>query len=141
MNRKMFVIFATLLMVLSSFVILPFDSNVNANPGDDDNEDPNIDFEIIYNTTYELSRIISRDDIYPNGVLKKGRAFGTDGEHDAADYLKNQLIINCSFSENDVSKVQLGPIQEAPGSTIQIVEKVLLRWKLDNIINRLSKII
>ena len=57
--------------------------NVRANP--ETPGDTKLDTRFIFNVTQNLSNIIYTS--YSNNELRKGRYFGSKGEHDAADYI------------------------------------------------------
>jgi len=87
MKRNVFVLFVTLLLTLNTLlVIVPQDNIVKA---DTTPPIPEIDTGLIYNVTAYLCDIINSE--YDPDELAKGRAFGTKGEHKAADYLAYKM--------------------------------------------------
>jgi PKD repeat protein len=103
MYKKCIIFIVMLMMTLTSIVIEPDEENVKAytDPG---NKDIGLDYSYIFNITKDLSDIIKK---YPPGMLEKGRAFGTWGEHFAAEYLAtNQMNENLSLygpTDNTIS--------------------------------------
>lgn len=80
MKIKSFVLFVTLLFILNAILmIVPQDKIVKA---DTPPPIPEIDYDYIYNVTEWLSKVINNS--YEEYELAKGRAFGSKGEHDAA---------------------------------------------------------
>ncbi len=85
-NVKMTTILICMLMCLSSVLIIPDDLNVKATTGGGTNgKNVGLDYDYIYNTTEDLSYVIF--DAYDPGEIKKGRCFGTKGEHYAAEQI------------------------------------------------------
>ena len=72
--------------MITTILIIPNDSVEAESQGE--NEDIGLDFDYIYNVTENLSKIIFS---YPPGDLAKGRAFGSEGEHWAANYLVDEM--------------------------------------------------
>ena len=112
MEKKIFVVIMTFLMIFSTFVILPNDLNVKADFGED-NEGIGLDMSFIYSTTVDLSKIIYD---YP-----KGRAFGTDGEFYAANN-----IIKHQMNKMGLYNVTMDPIVEGFNKKLEINEKGLI---------------
>lgn len=86
MNRKISVLIIVTLLCMSSVIIFDDDVDVDATPGGgggEDNGDIGLNFSYIKEITYLLSNVIK--DAYEEGDLRKGRAFGTDGEIYAAE--------------------------------------------------------
>ena len=83
MNKRIFAIFMTLVMIGTIFVIAPSDLQVGASGGGGDNGF-GLDYDYIRSKTENLSQIIF--DVKDHG-LDKGRAFGTEGERAAAGYI------------------------------------------------------
>ena len=82
------VIFVTLLLCLTSVIIVTIDDiNVTAIGGCGDSNP--LDLEFIHSITENLSNVIY--DAYDDGELSKGRAFGSKGEHYAANYIYNTM--------------------------------------------------
>ena len=77
------------MIFFSSIVIICEKNNVKSNPGGDSNG-LSLDINFIINITQNLSSVIF--DAYEEGELQKGRAFGTKGEHYAADYLYDLIV-------------------------------------------------
>jgi PKD repeat protein len=96
MNRKIFVIFVTLVMIVSTFVIAPNDLKVEASGGGSGG-DIGIDFQYIYNITENLSNVIF-DAPLDHGI-RKGRAFGTEGERHAAENIISLEMENLNLHD------------------------------------------
>lgn len=87
MERKLSAIFVTLLMCLTAIVIVPHNNDVKADTGSGGNSE--LDAQFIHRITENLSNVIYN--AYSDGELQKGRAFGSKGEHYAADYIYNEM--------------------------------------------------
>ena len=109
MKNKLYVIFLTLLMCLTVIVIVPEDLEVEAGSGGTGEEDGiGLDYDFMWNVTENLSRVVH--DVYPQGedVIRKGRAFGTDGDRWTANYTRDILE---DLDLENVDKIPIGPIQ------------------------------
>ena len=109
MNKKISVLFVTLLMmILSVIVIFPENLEVEATGGDGggDGEDNGIglDYDYMWDVIYNLSRVVH--DAYDEGDIRKGRAFGTKGEHYTVEYILQPRMENLSLE--NVDKLPLG---------------------------------
>ena len=117
MQRKKKIIFTTLvtIIVLSIYFVtapiykgFPFNRKeiFPSPPGDG-----KLDYEFIKNLTLDLSNIT-----YPEGMMYKGRAFGSWGEHNASEilqrYLKNTSYFNDYF--DDIIVENITNITESP---------------------------
>jgi len=90
-KRKIHVLIVISMMLMTIFVAFPIKKPVKANPSSgEDLIDIDLDLQFIYNVTQNLSTVIY--DAYSDGELEKGRAFGTKGEHYAADYLYDVIV-------------------------------------------------
>lgn len=108
MKKKIFVVIVTLLMCLSAIVIIPNDSKVEATSGGGDNREDNsigLDLEFVWNVTNDLANVVHN---YPDGMIPKGRAFGTWGDIWTANYLKDVMSIDLELE--NVQKLQIGHI-------------------------------
>lgn len=89
------------------------------------NYEREIDFEFIYNLTENLSNIIFTEYNESAGELAKGRAFGTKGEHKAADILyENTTKLGIYTYKEKIENIPNEP-QEIAGK-IEILERGLL---------------
>jgi len=106
--EKLMVLVVVVLLCLSGMVIINKDLNVEATPEGGGGEDGGVglDYTYIYNITEELSNVIS---LYPAGMIPKGRAFGTWGEHYTAD-----KIINKTMNDIGLWNVTLEQIEDMP---------------------------
>lgn len=98
-----------MLVILSSLTTLLVTNNVNAeNPPEQTFEMLPLDY-MWFNILENLSNVIYNPDVYPtNGeYVRKGRAFGSDGDHWTANFIKDEMT-NGSHLEN-VKKLRLGP--------------------------------
>ena len=95
MKRKISVFIIVMILCMSSVVIFNTNIDVKANGGGGEEEgDIGLNFTYIKNITEKLSNVIF--DAYSPGDLRKGRYFGSDGEHYAAiNILKDSM-------ENDI---------------------------------------
>ena len=87
MNRKINVLIVTQLLVFVSFVFIFDDLNVEASSGGDGTSV--LDSDFIYNNTYNLSWAIF--EAYNSTDLRKGRYFGSKGDHYAAESLADEM--------------------------------------------------
>ena len=89
---KIHVLIVILMMLMTTYVAIPIKKPVKANPSSgEDLIDINLDLQFIHNVTQNLSNVVY--DAYDDGELQKSRAFGTKGEHYAAEYFFSPLII------------------------------------------------
>ncbi len=88
MNKQIVAIFLTLLMIGTIFVITPSDLQVGASGGGED-DGFGLDGDYIEEKTKYLSDIVKN--LYEGVELEKGRAFGTIGEHHAANYIADRM--------------------------------------------------
>jgi hypothetical protein len=95
MRKKIIVLIVTLLIYLTTIIIVPNDLVIKANPGDGGGF--GINYQFIYNVTQNLSNVIY--DAYDGSELHKGRAFGSKGEHFAADCIIELFIDIFSMSD------------------------------------------
>jgi len=77
-----------------------------------------IDYDFIKEITENLSEIINNPYIYPDGVLAKGRFFGSDGERNAAQYIAEKMS-NTSLYD---------PTPSSDGSYLEQIEDIY-NWK------------
>lgn len=84
-------IILTVLILLSSFIVVPGFANrdYTFKKTDYDYSYDKLDLQYIYNITENLSNIIFTE--YDEGEIAKGRAFGTKGEHKAAEILYENM--------------------------------------------------
>jgi len=87
MGKEVVVILICMMLVLTAVIIIvPENLKVDATPsGGGEEGEIGLDFQYIKNITEALSRVIFNPAVYEQGELKKGRAFGSDGEHYAAE--------------------------------------------------------
>jgi len=110
MKRKIVVLVVTLLMCLTAIVIVPNDLEVEATPGERSRDDGGIglDLDFMWNVTKKLSNVVHQ---YPDGMIPKGRAWGTWGDnYTAREILKPNMEGACGLS--DVQKLLIGYIDE-----------------------------
>ena len=93
MKNKTIVFFVSIMLVTTTILIIPND-NIEAY-GQGENEEIGLDFGYVYNVTENLSNTIFTS--YGPDELAKGRAFGTKGEHDAAEYLADEMEVNLNL--------------------------------------------
>jgi hypothetical protein len=89
MRNKSLTIVITLVMVLSTFVVIPSDLKIKNVAGDATPPLLSLDTDYILEITEYLSETIF--DAYGGDDFQKGRAFGTAGEHYARDYLFDEM--------------------------------------------------
>ena len=92
--RKIIVLILVILLCMSSVVIFNINVDVNATgEGEGDEGDIGLNFSYIEEITEELSKVIFNPNVYEEGDLKKGRYFGSEGEHYAAfNILQDEMI-------------------------------------------------
>jgi hypothetical protein len=91
--KRMIGIFISVLFLANSLSVITHENTIviaDATP-----PVPKIEESYIYNLTYWLSQVINRS--YGDNELAKGRAFGTKGEHDAAEKLVYEMEYNLSL--------------------------------------------
>jgi len=83
MRRKIIVLGIAMLLIISGMAFVNMDRIVTAYPGDEGDGENLLNTSYAYDITEQLSKIIT--DVYEDGELAKGRAFGSKGEHFAAE--------------------------------------------------------
>jgi len=86
---KLKAVFITILLCTSLIIIQNKISNVVASESDSEN-DFILSTDMICRVTENLSNVIYT--AYDDSELRKGRAFGSKGEHYAADYLYDVIV-------------------------------------------------
>jgi len=92
LTKKIF-IFASILLFLSS-AIIPNTFSESIKPDEEKNYEysyEQLDTDYIYNITKSLSDIVFTEYNESNGEIARGRAFGTKGEHKAAEILSENM--------------------------------------------------
>ena len=116
MKKKISVLIITTLLCISTIVTINNDVNVEAIAGGDDEvgEIIGLDLDFMWNVTKNLSYVVHNPEVYPSGenVIRKGRAFGTEGDRWTADYLN--YTMNDVLKLENAQKIQLGPIFTNP---------------------------
>jgi len=106
MKNKIVGIFVCLMLVTTTIVFVPEKMNVKADPVDE--EDINLDYDFIYDLTYNLSRVVY---IAPlDHGIEKGREFGTKGENYTRINIIEPKMIEI-FGVDNVTTEKLGNIQ------------------------------
>ena len=100
MRKKIVNILVCMLMIMSAFVISN-NPNIKAEIGEGDEETSLFDTDLIREVAEELSEIVNRSYDVDAGEIAKGRAFGTQGELDARDYVKD--IMDDILGEDNVT--------------------------------------
>jgi len=112
MKRQIQTILISILILLSTIVIIPHNVEAIApppiqpnpqHPGQEPYQIDKLDYTYIHSITDWLSRVIL--DSYVGVPLKEGRAYGSVGENDSANYLKNQMdALNLASVKKDQIK-------------------------------------
>ncbi len=113
MKRKIICICVIALVTLGSLSTILVTNKVNAEnpPGQASGMFP---YNYMwFNITKTLADVITNNEIYPKNenIVRKGRAFGSAGDHWAADFLKNRM--NDDLHLENVTKLRLGPIKKS----------------------------
>ena len=128
MKKKVKCIFVCLLLISTAIVIFPDDLDVEATfeeGGQKGGKEEGIglDYDYIWNITEDLSDIVKSTSIYPPGTLAKGRAFGTNGERWAADYIMEDEMIDLGLY--NVTLEQMSNINsEFPFTMLNLTSKL-----------------
>lgn len=85
-----------MLLSISGMQLVFDDVNVIADTGGEEGE--YLDYQLIHSVTENLSNVIKNSYAVENGELAKGRAFGTQGEWDAAKYLNETFNIDLNIT-------------------------------------------
>ena len=104
-KKRIIVIILTLILCSTSTIIIPYKTTVVSAS---ETEGVSLDNDLIRRITENMSNVIY--DAYDDNDLRKGRAFGSKGEHYAADYLYNEMV------NIGLSNVQKDKIEDVPGS-------------------------
>ena len=113
MKQKLFVIFVTLMMCLTTIQIINHnDFEVKAIPGGDGGGEnvTGLDFDFMWNVVEDLSYVVHNPSIYPDGVIHKGRAFGSEGDLWTKNYIYNKM--NNNFNLSNVEELNIEPIDK-----------------------------
>jgi hypothetical protein len=89
MKKKINVLIVTLLICITVILVTPDDWKIKATSGGDGEGDIGLNCSYIYEKTEELSKVI--DEAYFGNDLRKGRVFGSEGEHLAKNLIKNWM--------------------------------------------------
>ena len=109
--KKLTSFFVIFLFLASCLFIVSNDVDVVADYGGDGGGDDGsigLDCWYMWNVTQNLSNVVHLDDIWENGI-RKGRAFGTEGDRWTAEYIKREFE---NMSLENVDKI---PIQNIDG--------------------------
>ena len=106
MKKKIVSILICTLLIAAAVVIIPNEPNVKAVSGGGNEEDIGLDFDFVWNVTMDYADVVHV--AYDKGDIRKGRLFGTKGEHYAANKTEYWMKYNCSL--DDVEKIELGHI-------------------------------
>ena len=107
MNKKtslIILIFIMCLLIIGIFLLWPHEEELI--------EETEFDYNFMWNVTENLSNVVYA--AYENNDIPKGRAFGTKGDNFTAQYIRNCMLSNCGFNNDDVEILQLGPIKSNP---------------------------
>jgi hypothetical protein len=74
------------------------------------NDGIELDYDFMWNVTEELCNVIHNSSVYPSGTLRKGRAFGSDGDRWAADYINRTM--NDDLNLENVGKLKIESIDD-----------------------------
>ncbi len=106
MKNKIYVIIVTLLICLSGIVIIPNNLEVEASGGGGGEDNETLDTDYIWDMVNDIAKVVYR---YPDGLIPKGRAFGSWGANRTVfNILKYEM--NNNLSLGDVHEEQLGHI-------------------------------
>jgi len=129
MKEKLLTIILALAMITSTFIIIPSEIKIENVKGDATPPPFELDTQYIFNIAYNLSDIIHRDDVYGPDDFKKGRAFGTNGEHYAAEYLVREMS---NLSLNPIKdRIQNTEVEEFEKYSIIKAKKLDITDRLD----------
>ena len=110
-----------LLMVGTTVVLVPEEYNVKASGGGGGDEENNVGINMSYveDITTALSEIITDSNIYPEGTLAKGRAFGSAGEHYAAEGILQDEMIALGLYDPCLDPPHLETIKNRSGDALK----------------------
>ena len=111
MSRKIYILILTLVLCLSNIVIVLNESNVEATTGGggqsgEIGEIIGLDLDYMWEVTDNLSNVVRV--AYDTGDIRKGRAFGTEGDRYTADYLEDEMD---DLDLDNVKQLPIGPIE------------------------------
>jgi len=126
MRNKIIVIFIVMLLSISGMQLVFDDVNVIADTGGEEGE--YLDYQLVYDVTEDLSKIVN--DVYDveNGELAKGRAFGSKGEHWAANYLNNTFndILNITAYTERIENIPCPLFKDYSGG-LNLTDKIEIK--------------
>jgi len=74
-----------MLMIISAMTAVIYTNDTGVKASGEGNNEVGLDYDFMWNVTENLSNIINTS--YHGNVIRMGRAFGTNGEHDAATFI------------------------------------------------------
>ena len=74
-----------MLMTISAITTILYSTNIKVIASEEGSNRVGLDYDFMWNVTENLSNIINTS--YHGNVIRMGRAFGTNGEHDAATFI------------------------------------------------------
>ena len=107
---KKIIVFLVFMMLLFSSFILVVDHNYNViagsggGEGEEEDFDIGLDYDYMWIVTENLSSVVHNDSIWGGGI-RKGRAFGTEGDHWTMNYIFDEL--NLTLDLENVDKIYL----------------------------------
>ncbi len=136
MKKKLFVVFVTLLMITSTYILVSIDEfEVKATPGGgggSEEDDIGLDFDWMWDEA--ITTICEAVyDAYIGEEIIRGREFGTIGENYTADKIAGFMDVNCGLE--NATMLQLKPIKECKHrfyTTRMNVTDYLLHIKIDS---------
>ncbi len=114
MRKKLFVLFVTLLMTTSTYILVSNEFEVKATPGGGGGEEDDIGLDFDWMWDDVITTICDAVyKAYPGHKIIRGRELGTIGEHWSADKIEYFMANNCSLK--NVTQLPLGPISGCDG--------------------------
>jgi len=88
-QKKLKAVLITIILCITSLVIIQNDTSTVAASEQGEDNGFILSTDLIHRVTENLSNVVYT--AYDEGELRKGRAFGSKGEHAAADYIENEM--------------------------------------------------
>jgi hypothetical protein len=112
MRQKICVFIMMLMICLSTVLIIPRDLKVEATGGGSEggeNENIGLNYTYMWEVIKKFSNVVHDIDVYPPGddVIRKGRAFGSDGDKWTAQYLNVTML---GLGLENVTKLKLDQV-------------------------------
>ncbi len=110
MKRKIVSIFICTLLIATTIINIPTDSNVKASGQGGENNNYYLNYTYMNEQTEWMGNVIHDNTIW-EGDIRKGRAFATKGGHATENHIEDELE---DMNLEEVKKEPIGPLEDKP---------------------------